>query len=88
MNLQKGLAWLFKKGVIYGTISDVLTVRRSKRMQKKLGTLLGVVKCLIPVHSQRVLYEYYNKDPRFMQLTLLNIEWFLGDSHDEKKEVY
>ena len=70
LEIVVGYAWFFERGVIYGSMSDVLTVRRSKRMRKKLGILLGVVKGLVPRHNQRVCYEYYSRDPKNMQLTL------------------
>jgi len=68
--LTVGHAWVFEKGIIYGTLSDVLTIRRSKRMRKKLGNLLGVIKCLIPTHPQRVIYEYFQKKDGSTQLRL------------------
>jgi len=61
-----GHAFVFEKSVLYGNLSDLMTMMSGKRSRLKFkGPLLGVVKGVIPSHPTRILYERLEDTPAF-----------------------
>jgi len=62
-----GLVWIFENAIVYGSVTDVLTILRSKVHRRKFGNFIGIVKGLIPQHSIFVLFEYLHHDKRYIE---------------------
>lgn len=66
MSCVVGVAWVFEKGVVYGSPSDLLSTLRSRTAKSRFGEFIGVVKGLIPIDPYYVLYEYLQDSPSFL----------------------
>lgn len=61
---EVGHAFVFDNAVVFGGISDLITVTRG-RGRRKFGEFLGAVKGVVPVDPYRVLYTYLKDTPAF-----------------------
>lgn len=65
---EVGFAWFFEYTVIYGSPQNIISMFRSRNAKKRHGQFIGVVKGLIPCdNSGRVLYEYHQHHPEFLE---------------------